>query len=184
MDCEGNRDGPHCERCKVNHYYSPVPDALGRTPCEPCACDITGSKSLQCAPDGQCDCKPGVTGAKCDQCSANFWDFTALGCRTCGCLEEGSPDNEPQCDVEFGDCFCKQNVEGQRCDRCKPGHFNIERYNKFGCTPCFCYGHTSECDLSGGYTQCKNKTFTYLLLHFDQNLSFFSCNPKRLQSRQ
>ena len=93
---------------------SPHPDALGRTPCEPCNCDPTGSKSLQCSPDGQCDCKPGVTGPKCDMCEPTHWDFTELGCKDCGCRREGSLDNEPNCDPLDGQCFCKQNVEGKR----------------------------------------------------------------------
>ena len=42
MDCEGNRDGQHCERCKPDHFFSPVPDEQGRTPCEACNCDPTG----------------------------------------------------------------------------------------------------------------------------------------------
>uniref|UniRef100_A0A0K2SX80 Laminin subunit gamma-1 n=1 Tax=Lepeophtheirus salmonis TaxID=72036 RepID=A0A0K2SX80_LEPSM len=153
MDCEGNRGGAHCEVCKSNHYFSPVPDADDRIPCEPCNCDPTGSKTLQCADNGICDCKPGVTGEKCNQCKADFWNFGTLGCKECGCLPEGCIGNKASCDTKTGYCHCKQNVEGQRCDRCMAGHFHIDPENEFGCTPCFCYGHTSECELSGGYTK-------------------------------
>ncbi len=73
-----------------------------------------GSRSLQCSPDGQCDCKPGVSGAKCDQCSPNYWNFGSLGCQPCGCLTEGSFNNTPSCDTNTGMCFCKQNVEGEK----------------------------------------------------------------------
>lgn len=117
-----------------------------------------GAKNPQCSPDGACQCKPGVTGAKCDQCEANHWNFGSLGCETCGCKKEGSLDNIAQCNVLSGDCFCKQNVEGQKCDRCKAGHFYIDRDNEFGCTPCFCYGHTSECELSGGFVKSRYYT--------------------------
>eukprot|EP00092_Neocalanus_flemingeri_P012243 GFUD01013199.1.p1 GENE.GFUD01013199.1~~GFUD01013199.1.p1 ORF type:complete len:1692 (+),score=371.26 GFUD01013199.1:452-5527(+) len=156
IDCEGNRDGPHCEVCKVNNYISPVKDAFGRQPCEPCDCDPTGSTDLQCSIDGKCQCKPGVTGDKCDRCEANYWNFPEeadAGCESCDCMVEGSQGNRPSCDTGDGACECKQNVEGQRCDRCKSGHFYIDLDNEFGCTPCFCYGHTAQCQMAPGYTR-------------------------------
>lgn len=94
-----------------------------------------------------------MTGPKCDQCAANYFDFKSSGCDPCNCYPEGSFNNEPNCDTVTADCYCKQNVEGQKCDRCKAGHFHIDSENDFGCTPCFCFGHTSECDLSGGFTK-------------------------------
>ena len=58
-----------------NHYISPVKDAYGRQPCLDCDCDPQGSTNLQCSVDGKCQCKPGVTGDKCDMCEANYWNF-------------------------------------------------------------------------------------------------------------
>jgi len=157
-DCGGNRDGPHCEICKDNYYISPVKDAYGRQPCESCDCDPTGSIQSQCSLDGKCECKPGVTGDKCDMCEANYWNFpeeTDAGCESCDCMVEGSLGNRPNCDVTNGQCSCKQNVEGQRCDRCKSGHFNIDLDNDFGCTPCFCFGHTARCLLGPFFVKSK-----------------------------
>lgn len=98
-----------------------------------------------------------MAGSKCDHCADNHWNFVTLGCQNCGCLPAGSLNNTPSCDTTNGNCFCKQNVEGQRCDRCQAGHFHIDESNEFGCTPCFCYGHTSECELNRGYGKSKGE---------------------------
>ncbi|TDG52532.1 hypothetical protein AWZ03_000765 [Drosophila navojoa] len=146
LDCRDNRDGPNCERCKENFYMR------DNAYCVNCACDPVGSRSLQCNSQGKCQCKPGVTGDKCDRCANNFFQFGPHGCQPCGCDPHGSHDNTPACDAETGICFCKENVEGRRCNECKPGFFNLDKNNRFGCTPCFCYGHTSECQTAPGYS--------------------------------
>ncbi|XP_014366432.2 laminin subunit gamma-1 [Papilio machaon] len=145
MDCAENRDGANCERCKEN-YFQGAEDI-----CMPCNCNPTGSRSLQCNSEGKCQCKPGVTGDKCDVCAANHFDFTTQGCKPCGCNESGSYANTPQCDPQTGICLCKQNVEGKQCRECKPGFFNLDIENEFGCTPCFCFGHSSQCSSAPKY---------------------------------
>ncbi|GLV33913.1 Laminin B2 [Carabus blaptoides fortunei] len=147
LDCSANRDGPNCERCKENYYQRE--DHY----CVACNCDAVGSRSLQCNREGRCQCKPGVTGDKCDRCDVNHYDFSAQGCKNCGCSEAGSRYNRPTCDPLSGVCHCKENVEGKRCKECKPGYFNLNVDNEFGCTPCFCYGHSSECSTAAGYSQ-------------------------------
>ncbi|XP_031767395.2 laminin subunit gamma-1 [Galleria mellonella] len=145
IDCAENRDGPNCERCKENFYQGE------REICLPCNCNPTGSRSLQCNAQGKCPCKPGVTGDKCDVCAPNHYEFTNQGCKPCGCNESGSYENKPQCDPVTGICRCKQNVEGKRCRECKPGFFNMDIDNEFGCTPCFCFGHSSQCNSAPKY---------------------------------
>ncbi|XP_037079279.1 laminin subunit gamma-1-like [Pollicipes pollicipes] len=151
-DCVANRDGVNCERCQENHYERE--DGY----CIPCACSPEGSRSLQCNINGKCSCKPGVGGDKCDRCENNFYDFSQQGCRECNCYPPGSLDNEPSCETTSGVCRCKENVEGQMCDRCKPGFFSISEENQFGCTPCFCYGHSSICDAATGYSEVVSQT--------------------------
>lgn len=76
-----------------------------------------------------------------------------LGRRPCGCSMAGSVDSPPSCDAATGVCRCKANVEGRQCDRCRPGFFNLQRDNEFGCTPCFCFGHSAVCQSAPGYSK-------------------------------
>lgn len=148
LECSSNRDGPNCERCKLN-YYQPV----GELACYPCNCNEIGSLSLQCNNEGKCSCKPGVTGDKCDRCDYNFYDFGVQGCKECGCNVAGSYQNQASCDPYTGTCICKENVEGKQCMSCKLGFFNLDESNEFGCTPCFCFGHSSVCQSTAGYSK-------------------------------
>ncbi|XP_050312344.1 laminin subunit gamma-1-like [Anthonomus grandis grandis] len=147
LDCRDNRDGPNCETCRPNYYKTPAGT------CEACHCDDQGSLFQQCNSEGKCQCKPGVTGEKCDRCAENHWDFTSTGCKSCGCSEEGGAYNKAVCDPRTGVCACKENVEGKQCKDCKPGFFHLDLENEFGCTPCFCYGHSSKCDSASGYSR-------------------------------
>ncbi|XP_024947566.1 laminin subunit gamma-1 isoform X2 [Cephus cinctus] len=148
LDCNDNRDGVNCEYCRENFYQRREDDY-----CVPCNCVETGSRSLQCNSEGKCQCKPGVTGDKCDRCAQNHYNFGSLGCTSCECSVPGSYDNTPSCDSETGVCACKENVEGKRCRECRPGYFNLASENEFGCTPCFCYGHSSVCTPASGYAK-------------------------------
>ncbi|XP_030761845.1 laminin subunit gamma-1-like isoform X2 [Sitophilus oryzae] len=150
LDCADNRDGPNCERCRPNYYMRE--DGY----CTACDCHKIGSLFQQCNSQGKCQCKPGVTGDKCDRCADNHYDFSKSGCKSCDCNPSGSAYNTPRCDPSTGYCFCKDNVEGKQCQDCKPGFFNLHYDNEFGCTPCFCYGHSSQCKSAPGY-------FEYLL---------------------
>ena len=49
-------------------------------------------------------------------------------------------------------------MEGKRCRECKPGFFNLDLENEFGCTPCFCYGHASECMPARGYSKLQTES--------------------------
>ncbi|XP_039287282.1 laminin subunit gamma-1 [Nilaparvata lugens] len=149
LDCAGNRDGANCERCRDNYYQR------NDSYCVPCQCNEVGSRSLQCNSEGRCQCKPGVTGDKCDRCDANFYEFGPNGCKACNCHAAGSFNNQPKCDELDGTCHCKQNVEGKQCRVCKPGYFNMDEENEFGCTPCFCYGHSSVCNSAQGYSRIQ-----------------------------
>ena len=65
---------------------------------------------------GECKCKAGVTGAKCERCEAGYWNLGPNGCERCGC----NPDYAigGTCDQVTGNCECLPGVVGQNCDRC------------------------------------------------------------------
>ena len=59
-----------------SHYFAS--EEIG---CLPCDCYIIGSLSPTCdRSTGQCDCKSGVGGLKCDQCPNPYAQVTSLGC--------------------------------------------------------------------------------------------------------
>jgi laminin, gamma 1 len=103
---------------------------------------------LQCDPQGKCRCRPGVVGDKCDRCANNHYELSVTGCKVCNCDLVGSFDSPPICDPRDGSCRCKANVEGKNCDKPKPGFFDLAPYNLHGALPCFCYGHSSQCESS------------------------------------
>lgn len=42
VSCRDNTDGPHCERCRENHYRKSA-----KEPCLPCNCNINGNPQTQ-----------------------------------------------------------------------------------------------------------------------------------------
>ncbi|CAG5119951.1 unnamed protein product [Candidula unifasciata] len=152
-DCRDHTAGVHCELCEVNFYRR-------ENQCLNCGCNHVGSFSLQCDESGQCPCKPGVTGQRCDRCLPNYYDFSDAGCRPCDCVPAGSINNEPRCDSRTGLCACKENVEGRQCDQCKAGYFGLTEADPYGCVSCFCYGHSTVCSSAPGY-QAVNITSNF-----------------------
>lgn len=143
VNCRDNTDGPHCERCRADHYRRSAEEN-----CLPCNCNVNGSVSLQCDVEGRCQCRSGVTGDKCDACQAGFHSLGPGGCRPCECEASGSVAD---CSPLDGRCHCRLNVEGQSCSRCKPGFFNLQPVNPEGCQPCFCLGHSLACSSSNHF---------------------------------
>lgn len=70
--------------------------------CEPCNCDPVGALNGTCNTDyGQCVCRIGVTGRKCDMCEPFHYGFSLDGCKPCDCDQIGSVSL--QCDAT-GQC--------------------------------------------------------------------------------
>uniref|UniRef100_A0A8D0APG7 Laminin subunit gamma 2 n=1 Tax=Sander lucioperca TaxID=283035 RepID=A0A8D0APG7_SANLU len=93
VDCQGNTEGRHCERCKAGFYLAGAPLS-----CTPCLCNPTGSVAATCDSRGRCSCKEGITGEKCDRCPDG--PIGPDGCsqsRSCFCYGHSS-----QCSAQSG----------------------------------------------------------------------------------
>ncbi|KAH0951656.1 hypothetical protein HN011_011263, partial [Eciton burchellii] len=148
VNCTEHTAGINCEKCEVGYYRPNGVTSDSPEPCLPCNCNLQGSTGY-CTPDdsftrmgkvaGACECKPGYSGYKCDQCAAGYRQFP--DCMPCPCDSRGIL---PSHDCE-GDCLCKANVIGEFCDRCKPGYFALTKDNLDGCMPCYCFDKTDRC---------------------------------------
>ncbi|XP_051500882.1 laminin subunit alpha-2 [Myxocyprinus asiaticus] len=64
--CPEGYEGKHCERCAPGFHGNP--NVVGGQ-CEECKCDTNGAFPTPCdTRSGQCQCRPGARGLKCDQC--------------------------------------------------------------------------------------------------------------------
>ncbi|CAG9581467.1 unnamed protein product [Danaus chrysippus] len=86
-----------------------------------CGCHRLGSVSEMCDESGQCQCRPGVGGHKCDRCEPGYWGLPRIGtghtgCIPCGCSAFGSVRED--CEQMTGRCVCKPGIQGQKCTVC------------------------------------------------------------------
>uniref|UniRef100_A0A674CGC3 Laminin, alpha 1 n=1 Tax=Salmo trutta TaxID=8032 RepID=A0A674CGC3_SALTR len=153
INCTQNTAGVNCETC-ADGFYRPheVLSPHCPNPCVECGCDMRGSLTPACLNPGQCLCKEGFVGERCERCAFGYRDFPL--CSRCECSLEGSLNIDP-----CTECICKENVMGANCDLCKQGFYNLEDRNPEGCTECFCFGVSDVCE-SSPWSLFQSNTFS------------------------
>ncbi|KAL1006408.1 hypothetical protein UPYG_G00072000 [Umbra pygmaea] len=169
INCTQNTAGFNCETCAHGFFRPQNVSPYSEEPCVECGCDLRGSLSPACIRDehhanpetglnpGQCLCKEGFAGERCDRCAFGYREFPL--CSRCECSLEGSLNIDP-----CTECICKENVMGANCDLCKQGFFNLEARNLEGCTECFCFGVSGVCE-SSSWSLTQTVQTNGLLLH-------------------
>ncbi|XP_028282768.1 laminin subunit alpha-3-like isoform X2 [Parambassis ranga] len=166
---------PACDVCQDQTFnYHPL---LG---CDNCDCSPNGidvNAGPQCDRiTGQCSCKPRIGGRRCNRCAAGYYRFP--DCIPCDCNQGGVTPNV--CHPDTGRCLCKRHVAGVRCDTCREGSFYFDPSNPQGCTSCFCFGATDQCqssskrrgkfvDMRGWRLECPNKVEVVSVLNTASN---------------
>ncbi|XP_078614894.1 agrin-like isoform X21 [Branchiostoma floridae x Branchiostoma japonicum] len=147
-------NGPCPDRVKVfrQQFFSDVPPAPktdckettykccpdGKTPAagagfagcpSVCKCNTLGSYAQTCdSQSGQCSCKPGVGGKKCDRCEPGFWNFRGMQDGKIGCTPtQREPEVAESCDqlmCKYGAVCKKMGRDMAQCvcpTECKRG---------------------------------------------------------------
>uniref|UniRef100_A0A8C8HC76 Laminin, alpha 1 n=1 Tax=Oncorhynchus tshawytscha TaxID=74940 RepID=A0A8C8HC76_ONCTS len=148
--CPPHTRGEMCDLCEEGHWGH---DTV--TGCKSCNCSEMGSYATQCGiTNGQCQCRSDFAGQNCDRCVMGYRGYpecTVCNCNINGTREEFCDEALGVCSCEApGNCVCKDNVVGGGCDECKKGTLGLSVSNPAGCSPCFCFGVSSDCEELGG----------------------------------
>ncbi|XP_054432559.1 LOW QUALITY PROTEIN: usherin [Pteronotus mesoamericanus] len=158
--CKPRVGGRQCDGCLEGYFLLQQNNSFL---CLPCDCDKTGTEngSLLCDKStGQCPCKLGVTGLRCNQCEPHRYNVTIgdfQGCQVCECDSSGTLPGTV-CDPASGQCRCLPNRRGRRCNQCQPGLY-VSPGNATGCLPCSCHAAGAVdgvCDSRTGQCACRD----------------------------
>jgi laminin, alpha 3/5 len=157
-NCKPQFIGDKCNECAPNLYNFPS--------CEECTCNPDGvTENFQgCSTNNSilnCPCKLHVTGRQCDRCKPRYYGLGSNyenGCSSCECSPIGTLNQLDVCDTTSGQCLCKDFAISKSCNQCKPGTYNLNKDNIFGCDLCYCNLGASidnTCDSQTGQCKCR-----------------------------
>ncbi|KAM9497011.1 laminin subunit beta-4 [Clarias gariepinus] len=142
LRCLHNTYGPRCQTCKPGYFGNAL-----LQDCRECSCDRQGTDVTRCllgSPcicdqvTGQCPCRRGVEGIRCDRCKDGYWNLGGnSGCQPCNCHTSHSLSN--QCDKITGQCPCETGYGGKQCKDCAANHFGNPDIQCISC----------DCDIQG-----------------------------------
>ncbi|ERL89440.1 hypothetical protein D910_06807 [Dendroctonus ponderosae] len=149
--CKVMHSGAKCDQCQDGYFEYPKCNCgfFRGVNVADCNCDIKGTKDGICDKGtGECICKEGYGGERCDVCILGFYGYP--DCKPCNCSKIGSYSTT--CSVS-GKCECLGSFAGRTCDQCSPGFYNYPE-----CKSCQCDYHGSNgvsCDREGT-CECHN----------------------------
>ncbi|XP_075404028.1 laminin subunit beta-2-like [Tenrec ecaudatus] len=168
--CQHNTAGRHCHLCQPFFHRDSQEDPRSPRSCRPCDCDPVGAlegglcdthtDETQGLLSGQCRCKDGVWGPRCDSCRPGHYGLSPTqpaGCQPCRCDPRGRVPGGQACDPSSGACHCKRFVSGRDCSRCLPEFWGLSS-DPPGCRPCDCdFGgaYSNRCSAREGLCQCR-----------------------------
>ena len=164
-NCANHVTGERCDMCTVGYFGMNLTDIQRNGCSEVCDCDPRGTESTMTgvceAVGGQCSCKPGILGRRCDQCSPGGYGFGTSAtstCQSCDCDVRGTVNASVACD-NTGVCPCKSRVNGMKCTECTSGYYGLDGDVIEGCRSCDCtergtvFG--SNCSRDDGQCVCN-----------------------------
>lgn len=181
------RCAPEADPCRTGTYGDPA----NGVPCRECPCPLVGGQNFarSCAltanNDVRCDCRPGYTGARCEQCAAGYVGTPLQPGGSCEpyrppvsrCDERGT---ERQ--LSDGRCECKKYTTGAQCNQCTPEAFHLNANSADGCVSCFCMGVSTQCSSSSWYRETQQAHLTRSQFALITDLNNPETADKRIES--